>query len=127
MDPLDSFRATAQELVSLAQERGIDLEPFRKEFTFQQKRRWIYVWRKDSLPGTGRADEPLGTLRYNMQGDISILPDLLRGSESAFRGAWSEAGRFENLGQALDLLKAWLIDRKEVDDLPVRSMNRYGF
>jgi hypothetical protein len=126
MDPLDSFRATAKELVSLAREQGIDLEPYRKDFTFQKDRRWIDVWRKNSLPGTGPAHEPLGTLHYNMQGGISVLPSLLRGSESAFQGAWSEAGRFENLEQALDLLRAWLIDRKEVDDLPMRSMNRYG-
>ncbi len=53
MDPLESFRATAQELVAHAQQQGIDLGQFRKDFTFLKDRRWIDVWRKDSLPGTG--------------------------------------------------------------------------
>jgi len=126
MDPLESFRATAQELVVHAQQRGIDLGQFRKDYTFLKDRRWIDVWRKDSLPGTGPADEPLGTLHYNMQGAISVLPSRLKGSAGAFRGAWSEAGTFENMGQAFELVKAWLLDWKEVDDLPSRSVRRYG-
>jgi hypothetical protein len=126
MDPLDSFRATAQELVSFAQQQGIDLEPFRKDFTFQKDRRWIDVWRKNSLPGTGPAQELLGTLHYNMQGTIFMLPRNLKGSATAFQGAWSEAGTFENMAQAFALVKAWLLDWKEVDDLPSRSVRRYA-
>ena len=125
MDPVDNFRATAQELVSFAQQQGIDLESLRKDFTFQKDHRWIDVWRKDSLPGTGPANEPLGTLHYNMQGAISVLPSNLKGSAGAFRGAWSEAGIFENMEQAFELVKAWLLDRKDVDDLPTRSVRRY--
>ena len=126
MDPLDSFRATAQELVAYAQRQGIDLGQVRKDFTFQRGRRWIDVWRKDSLPGTGPAHERLGTLHYNMQGAISALPGSLKESASAFQGAWSEAGTFENMEQAFELVKAWLLDWKEVDDLPSRSVRRYG-
>lgn len=126
MDPLESFRATAQELVVHAQQQGIDLRQFRKDFTFLNDRRWIDVWRKDSLPGTGPAHEPLGTLHYNMQGTISVLPSRLKGSAGAFRGAWSEAGTFEDMEQAFELVKAWLLDWKEVDDLPSRSVRRYG-
>jgi hypothetical protein len=126
MDPLGSFRATAQELVAYAQRQGVDLESLRNDFTLQRDRRWIDVWRKDSLPGTGPAHEPLGTLHYNMQGAISVLPSSLRGSASAFQGAWSEAGTFENMEEAFELVKAWLLDWKEVDDLPSRSVRRYG-
>ena len=68
----------------------------------------------------------LGTLHYNMQGAISVLPRSLKGSAGAFRGAWSEAGTFENMEQAFELVKAWLLDWKEVDDLPGRSVRRYG-
>ncbi len=125
MDPLGSFRATAQELVAYSQEQGIDLGQFCKDFTFLEGRRWIDVWRKDSLPGTGPAHEPLGTLHYNMQGDITVLPKNLKESAGTFRGAWSEAGTFENLEQAFVVVKAWLLDRKEVDDLPGRFVNRY--
>ena len=126
MDPLDNSRAVAQELVSLAQGRGIDLEPLRKDDTFLKDRRWIWCWRKDSLPGTGPADEPLGTLHYNLQGAISVLPNRLKESARAFQGAWSEAGTFENMEQAFELVKAWLLDWKEIDDLPSRSVRRYG-
>jgi hypothetical protein len=126
LNPLDSFRATAEELVAHAQRQGIELGQFRNDFTFQKDRRWIDVWRKDSLPGTGPSDEPLGTLHYNMQGAIAVLPRNLKGSSSAFRGAWSEAGTFENIEQAFELVKAWLLDWKEVDDLPSRSVRRYG-
>jgi hypothetical protein len=125
MDPLENSRAVARELISFAQEQGVDLEPLRKDDVFIKDRRWIWCWRKDSLPGTGPADEPLGTLHYNMQGTISVLPDRLKGSASAFQGAWSEAGTFENIEQAFKLVKAWLLDWKEVDDLPDRRVRRY--
>jgi hypothetical protein len=126
MDPLHSFRATADELVSFARQQGVDLEPFRKGFTFQKDRRWIDVWRKDSLPGTGPAHEPLGTLHYNMQGTVGVLPSRMKGAASAFQGAWSEAGAFETMEEAFELVRAWLLDWKEVDDLPSRSVRRYG-
>jgi hypothetical protein len=67
-----------------------------------------------------------GTVHYNMQGAVSLLPSRLRGSAGAFQGGWSEAGTFESLEQAVELVKAWLLDRKEVDDLPSRSIRRYG-
>jgi hypothetical protein len=125
MDALPNSRAVARQLVHLAQEQGVDLEPLLNDDMFIKDRRWIWFWRKDSLPGTGPANQPLGTLNYNMQGAISVLPRCLERSASAFQGAWSEAGTFENLEQAFELLKAWLVDRKEVDDLPERCVRRY--
>lgn len=126
MNPVDNWRATAQELVSLAQQQGIDLEPLRIDFTFQKERRWISVWRKDEQPSSGPANEKEGTLVYAMQGAIVVLPSKLKNSASAFRGMWFERGSFENMEQALTLLKAWLLDQKEVDDLPPRSVRAYG-
>lgn len=126
MDPADNSRTTAQELISFARQQGIDLEPFHRESAFEKGQRFIFFWRKDELPGTGPANEPLGTLHYNMQGAISELPSKLKNSASAFRGAWTEAGTFENLEQAFALLEAWLLDQKEVDDLPSRCVRRYG-
>jgi hypothetical protein len=126
MDPLENSRAVAQELISLAQEQGVDLEPFRKDSAFEMGQRHIFFWRKDELPCSGPANEPLGTLHYNMQGAIAVLPNCLKDSASAFQGAWSEAGTFENMEQAFALVKAWLLDQREVDDLPGRSVRRYG-
>jgi hypothetical protein len=126
MDVLDTFRSTAQEIVSLAKWQGIDLDSFRTDFTFHKDRRWIDVWRKDSSIGSGPATEPPGTLHYSMQGTIAELPRKLKESATAFHGAWHEAGTFENTEQAVELVKAWLIDWKEVDDLPSRATRSYG-
>jgi hypothetical protein len=127
MDPVDNERATAEEVVSYAQQRGVDLESLRNDSTFQRGRRWIFLWRKrGALPCSGPADEQEGTLHYNMQGSISVLLSSLRGSGGAFRGGWSEAGTFEDLEQAFELVTAWLLEGKEVDDLPGRSVRRYG-
>lgn len=126
MDPVENSRAVAFELISLARERGLDLEVFRNDFAFRKDRRSIELWRKDELPSSGQADEQEGTLHYRMQGAISVLPSSLRGASCAFEGAWSEAGTFENLEQAFELVKAWLLDWREVDDLPGRSIRRCG-
>ena len=127
MDPVDNERTTACEVVSYAQQRGVDLEPLRNDSVFQKDQRWVFLWRKrNALPCSGPAHEQEGTLHYNMQGSISMLPRKLKESVSAFRGAWSEAGTFENMDQAYELVKAWLLDWKEVDDLPSRSVRRYG-
>lgn len=127
MDQVTNERATAQELLSVAQQKGIDLQSIYKDFVFQKGPRWIFVWRKlDPVPASGRADETEGTLRYNMQGSIAVLPKALKRSASAFQGAWRETGAFESLEQAVDFLKAWLLDGKEVDDLPSRCVRSYG-
>jgi hypothetical protein len=126
MDPVDNQRMTAQEILSIARERGGDVEPFYTDGHFEKDQRWIFFWRKDELPYSGPAGEKEGTLHYNMQGSIAVLPSVLRESASVFRGAWTEAGTFDSIEQAFELLKAWLLDRKEVDDLPRRSVRRYG-
>src|SRR5581483_4846409 len=82
MDPADNSRITAQELMSFARQQGIDLEPFHRESAFEKGQRFIFFWRKDELPATGPANEPLGTLHYNMQGAISELPSKLKDSAS---------------------------------------------
>jgi hypothetical protein len=126
VDPVENSRSVAQELVSLAQQQGFDLEPFRHDFAFLKDRRWIELWRKDELPCSGSDDEENGTLHYSMQGTISALPSKLKSSTGAFRGVWHETGTLADLGQAFEFLKAWLIDEKSVDDLPSRSVRSYG-
>src|SRR4051812_7559648 len=115
MDPVENSRAVAEELVSFGKQQGLDLVPFCTEDFFQKERRWIYFWRQDELPYSGRADEPIGTLHYNMQGAIAALPESMKESASAFYGMWGESGTFQNIEQAFELLKAWLLDLKETD------------
>jgi hypothetical protein len=126
MDPIENERMTARELVSYAQQQGFDLESLRNDTVFEKRQRWVFLWRKDETPSSGRADEVEGTLHYNMQGAVAVLPDRLKGAASAFRGMWTEAGTLENIEQAFELVKAWLIDGKEVDSLPQRQFRRYG-
>ncbi len=114
MDTVDSMQETARELVTFARTQGCDLEPNRFDCMLQNERRWIYLWRKDGL------------LHYNMQGAIEILPSQLKEPASAFRGAWGESGTFDDMERAVEFVKAWLIENKEVDDLPHRRVRQYG-
>jgi hypothetical protein len=127
MDQVDNERSTAQELVAYAQGQGFDLEPLRKDSAFQKNQRWVFLWRKlNALACSGRVEETEGALHYSLQGTISKLPKGLNGAVSAFHGMWSEAGTLENVDQMFELVKAWLLDWKEVDDLPARSVRRGG-
>ena len=114
MNDLESQAATAQELVAFAKQRGADLSSTCHDFAFFNEGRFILLWRKQ------------GKVHYNMQGSIDVLPATYKASAGAFRGMWHEAGTLADLEQAFELLKAWLIDRKEVDELPQRSMRREG-
>jgi hypothetical protein len=127
MDLIENSRAVAEELVSFAREQGVDLEIVRTNDAFLKDQRWIWFWRKqDGIPCTGPVDEKEGTLHYNMQGTIEVLPEKLKESATAFRHAWTEAGTVASIEQAFHFLKAWLLDRSEVDELPHRSVGRYG-
>jgi hypothetical protein len=126
MDQIENERATAWEIVTEARKRGFELESLIVDSVFLNQQRWIFFWRyRDELPCSGQSGEEEGTLHYNMQGRISGLPNRLRGAEISFHGAWSEAGTLETIEQASDLVKAWLIDGKEVDDLPRRLARRW--
>jgi hypothetical protein len=127
MDEVDNEMTTAKEIISYGRTQGFDLEPLLNVSAFKKDRRWVFFWRKlDRLPCSGRHDEKEGTLRYNMQGAIAVLPDAYKQSASAFQGGWTEAGALEGIEKAFELAKAWLLDGKEVDELPQRSIRRSG-
>jgi hypothetical protein len=108
------MEATAQELISLASQQGTDLATIYGNGTFFHDARIIWFWRKS------------GVIHYSLQGGIQLLPREFQASVSSFRGMWTEAGTIPDLERALEFLNAWLIDRKEVDDLPVRDVRRGG-
>ena len=114
MNDLESQEATSQELVAFAKQRGIDLGSIWHDFAFFNDGRFILLWRKESK------------VHYNMQGPVRTLPERYKASASAFHGMWTEAGTVTDLEEAFEFLKAWLIDRKEVDDLPQRYVRREG-
>lgn len=115
MNVVESRIATTQELVSLAQQRRIDLSAISyDDWSFLSEGRFLSLWRKE------------GRIHYMIQGPIKVLPESFRASARAFRGMWHETGSVADLEQALKFLRAWLIDRKEVDDLPQRNVRSEG-
>lgn len=114
MNDLESQTATAQELVAFAKQRGVDLNSLCQDIVFFNENRFILLWRKGDK------------VHYNMQGSIVTLPERFKASASVFRGIWLESGALADLERAFEFLKAWLIDRKEIDDLPQRQVRREG-
>lgn len=114
MNDLESQEATAQELAAFATQRGLNLSSIRHDFAFYNEGRFIMLWRKESR------------ILYNLQGRINVLPESFKASACVFRGLWGETGSVADLEQALELLKAWLMDGKEVDDLPQRAVRSEG-
>lgn len=114
MHVIQSEEATAQELIAWAQEHGVDLASICYSGGFLNHGRCLFLRRKNGL------------IDYNGQGPIRVLPASFQKSASAFQGMWEEAGSFENIEQAFAFAKAWLLDRKEVDEFPCRSIRRCG-
>jgi hypothetical protein len=113
-----SIQATAHELIELGREQGFDLAPiFRAElFWAVDSRRYLSLMRKD------------GALLYYLSGEVTALPksECLPESGTTLSGCYSENGIVEDLEQAFQLLKAWLLDLSEVDNLPRRLSGRLG-
>jgi hypothetical protein len=114
MDVVDSTEMTARELVTYAGQQAVDLEPVLDDIIFQKDGRSVFFWKKDS------------SVHYNMQGRVKSLPAGFEGSSGAFRGMWHEVGFVDGVAEAYALLKAWLLDAVEVDDLPPRSVRQHG-
>lgn len=113
MDFLESRREATEHLQRYAAAQGTDLSSFRDEHdVFSHRKRWIDFW----LDGAA--------LGYHLRGEIGTLPSQFTNSQSSFRGVWDEAGSIGDLQQALELLRAWLIDAKEVDELTGRMIHR---
>ena len=113
MDFLQSRREAAERLQRYAGAQGADLGQFRDEHdVFFHRQRWIDFWLED------------GAVGYHLRGEIGKLPRQFATSQSSFRGVWDEAGSVNDLHQALELLRSWLIDAKEVDELTGRRIQR---
>jgi hypothetical protein len=115
-----NYYRTAEDVMSYAIQRGVDLRALHAEGVFTNDRRWIFLWR------TG------DQIHYQMQGRISILPGCMREESThavethAVDDVWGEEGSVESLEEAFLLLSAWLLDRREVDLLPRRTIRRAG-
>lgn len=113
MDFLESRREATERLLRYAATQGADLAPFRDEFdVFSNRRRWIDFWLDGDAVG------------YHLRGEIGKLPTPFAASQASFRGIWDEAGSITDLQQALELLRSWLIDGKEIEGLTGRRIHR---
>ncbi len=113
MDFLETRREAAVRLLRYAANQGADLTPFHDEHDiFSHRRRLIDFWLEQD------------TLGYHLRGEIDKLPSEFVGSRSSFRGVWDEAGSIKDVQQAWELLRSWLIDGKEVDELTDRMIHR---
>jgi len=114
MAPVETEELTSQELIDVGNEQGHDLGQFCYNSTFFKGDRWIYFWRKDD------------GIHYNLQGKVCRLPEQYENSAHLFTGWWNESGYVKEIHQAVKFLVAWLIDKKEVDDLPPRCTRSSG-
>ena len=113
MDFLESRRQAAEHLHRQAAAEGTNLAPFRDEHdVFSNRKRWIDFWMEGATVG------------YHLRGEICKLPTQFAASLTSFRGVWDEAGSIKDLHQALELLRSWLIDVKEIDELTGRMIHR---
>jgi hypothetical protein len=114
VNEFESMEVTARELLSLAGQHEFDLAPMYGSGTFLRDARIIWFWRKN------------GIIHYSLQGKVEVLPRAFQASADAFHDMWHEVGILADLQAAFELLKEWLIDKKEVDDLPLRSVKSQG-
>jgi hypothetical protein len=114
VDNVDSEVTTAAELVHFARCRGVDLSPYYKDgkALFLNRGRGIFFWKKE------------GKIGYWLQGPITLLPFEFKNSADSFHGGWNETGLLPNLERALELFIAWIVDFKEVDELPDAGRER---
>jgi hypothetical protein len=109
-----SLKETSKQIISIALEKGEDVSPLCDEYgVFESSKRWIEFWVKDD------------SLGYHLSGEISTPPAQIAESRPSFQGIWDETGTIPNLEQAFELLRAWLLEGKEIDELPDRSIRRW--
>lgn len=114
MNEFESLAAIANDLIDFARQRGEDISPKCHNSAFFEEGRYMMLWQKD------------GKIHYNMQGKIRTLPERYKASATAFHGMWTEVGTVQDVEAAYEFLKAWLIERREIDDLPQRHVKREG-
>jgi hypothetical protein len=114
LDEVEDFRDIESEVLAVAKRRGVELGSYRHSSGFFHDGRDISYWRRGDI------------LFYCIQGDVVVLPDEFKGSASEFSGIYQESGTLDSFEEAVQLLEAWLIQRREVDQLPKRQIRKRG-
>ena len=114
MNFTELVKEASEQLVNHAATKGFNLDQFRDKYgVFDNQTRSIEFWLTDRV------------LCCRTSGAIRDLPTRLAGSESSFRGVWHETGSVEDVEHAFQLVLSWLVDGKEVDELPNRTIRRF--
>jgi hypothetical protein len=109
MEQLHPTQVAARELLIAAERRGIDLRPLWEDWIFCAEDRMISLWHEEwkyHYALDGETGQPTGN--------------------SSFDAFWSESGVIGGIDEALQLLLAWLVDRKAVGALPARDRRSWG-
>jgi len=109
MDQLEPCQVAARELLAVAELRGIDLRPLWLDWVFRSEDRTIYFWQEE------------GKYHYTLEGEIGQATGT-----TAYGSFWGESGVIGGIDDAVQLLSAWLLDRKEVGELPMRDTISHG-
>ena len=62
-----------------------------------------------------------GKYRYTLVGEIGQSTGT-----SSYASCWSESGMIGGIDDGIQLLSAWLLDRKDVAELPIRDTISWG-
>jgi hypothetical protein len=91
-DEWEHTEAAATALMSLGQQRGVDLAQYgsHSQFLNESNGRYIHLWMKGTAVG------------YAMHGKVAVLPEEFAESASAFHGMWSEAGVLPDIERAFE-------------------------
>jgi len=83
----ESELAMARELISLAQQQGVDLASMYNSGTFIHDGRIIWFWQKNDV------------LHYSLQGKIGVLPQRYKASMSVYECFSGNVGRSRHTGK----------------------------
>ena len=111
---VESMMLVAGELIAFARAKNCELETLCHNSIFCNDRGYISFSRKHNRT------------EYALAGRVRQLPKSFQNSASAFRGHYHEGGSVESIEAAFELIKAWLLDGKEVDELPARNVRSEG-
>ena len=109
MDELEPCQVASRELVDFADCRGIDLRSLWETWVFTRESRMIYFWHEK------------GEFHFTLQGEVGQPTGT-----TAYDSYWGESGVIGGMDDALQLLLAWLQDRKAVAALPARVTTTWG-
>jgi hypothetical protein len=114
LDQLDPTQVAARLILVVAEGLGMDIRSLSRDWIFRAEQRMVYFWQEG------------GEWHYTFFGTIKTAPTSFQANPSTTDPWWSESGTIGGIEAAIALLTAWLVDGKEIDELPKRETATYG-